>query len=273
METFTLTGLRDGIPMSEVFLTLGQPQQPAAHPGDTMSQISEPMIDLVDRVARALPRGTRMQFATVERAPRLQSRVDAGSATQALIESARKQRLEHGSPFWQALFQAGGAQDDGVPVEIVQAALYHQSPSADDELTLTAGIDSPSTLSQLAASVDDDDVLMLTSRVLKPDGHEAHVPLLDFSIKSRLPGARISALRAARALNVPGELTSTGRSFHFFGLALVSEREWRQHMARALLLAPITDDRWIAHQLLAGYASLRISGSDKGEAPVPLGPI
>jgi hypothetical protein len=259
--------------MSEVVLTLSRPQLPAAHPGDTMSQISEPMLDLVDRIASALPRGTRMQFATVERAPRLQNRVDAGSDTQVLIESARKQRLEHGSPFWQALFHAGGAQDDGVPDEIIQAALYHQSPSADDELTLTAGIDSPSTLLRLAASVDENDVLMLTLRVLKPDGLEAHIPLLDFSIKSRLQGARISALRAARALNVPGELTSTGRSFHYFGLALVSEREWRQYMARALLLAPITDERWIAHQLLAGYASLRISGSDKGESPVPLGTI
>lgn len=49
-----------------------------------------------------------------------------------------------------------------MPDDIFQAALYHQSPSADDELTLTAGIDSPSTLSQLAASVDDDDVLMLS---------------------------------------------------------------------------------------------------------------
>lgn len=55
-----------------------------------MSQISGPMLDLVDRVAHALPRGTRMQFATVERAPRLQNRVEAGSATQTLIESARK---------------------------------------------------------------------------------------------------------------------------------------------------------------------------------------
>ena len=93
------------------------------------------------------------------------------------------------------------------------------------------------------------------------------------SMKSRLPGAESSIVRASRALGIAGELSSTGRSCHSFGLESVSEREWRQFMARALLLAPITDERWIAHQLLTGYASLRVSTSDKGEAPVPLGSV
>ncbi|SMQ71915.1 hypothetical protein [Agreia sp. VKM Ac-1783] len=238
-----------------------------------MPTISDPMQALIRRIASQLPTGTRLQFATVTRAPRLQHRVSAGDAAKTLIENARNERLANGTPFWHALFLAGADTDDGVPQEILEAAQYHQYPDATRDLQLAVGADTLERLGKLADGLPENDVLMLTSLVTFPDGVRAHFPMLDFSLKSRLPGAQATVTRSIQALGVNGELTSTGRSFHLFGLESVSESDWRDFMARALLLSPVTDERWIAHQLLAGYASLRISSSDKGEAPIPLGAV
>lgn len=235
--------------------------------------ISEPMRELIGRITTRLPVGTAVQFATVGRAPRLQRRVDARSAAQELIEVARQERMERGTPFWHALFYAGARLQGGVPDEIFESAFYHQRPSTDDTLRLVVEHQGIDDVAALERQLGTDEVLMLTSRVVLPDGQQAHLPLLDFSLKAHLPGAHLSVAAAARALGEHGELTATGRSFHFFGQMPLADDKWRAFMAKALLLSPITDERWIAHQLLAGYASLRISASDKGDAPTPLGPV
>lgn len=57
-------------------------------------------------------------------------------------------------------------------------------------------------------------------------------------------------------------LYNSGRSYHVYALALLTEREWVQLMGRLLLLnlpgeEPRVDARWIGHRLLAGYGALR----------------
>ncbi|WP_291045727.1 hypothetical protein [Herbiconiux sp.] len=229
------------------------------------------MQSLLSRVIADLPEGTRLQFATVARAPRLQNRVDASVEAQRLIEAAQAERLTNGTPFWHALFRAGARGEMGVPEEILDAAQYHQHPVATEALQVVVGAKSNDRILKLSDNLKATDVLMLTSRLVLPSGSIAHLPMLDFSVKARLPGARGTVSRSVSSLRVSGELTSTGRSFHLFGRRSMSEADWRDFMARALLLSPITDERWIAHQLVAGYASLRVSRSDKGEAPIPLG--
>lgn len=238
-----------------------------------MSVISKPMRELVGRIAASYPHGSRLQFAVVGRAPSLQQRVAASSDAQELIQVARDERMLTGVPFWQALFFNGASGEEGVPAEILDAAFYHQKPAVSDELSLQIGGDLSYTLEAFALGLGDDEVLMLTSRVTLADGAQMHIPMLDFSLKARLQGADVTVRRAGKALGVPGELSSTGRSYHFFGLQGMGEEAWRNFMARALLLAPITDERWIAHQLIAGYAGLRVSASDKGAAPVPIGTV
>jgi hypothetical protein len=89
-----------------------------------------------------------------------------------------------------------------------------------------------------------------------------HVPLIDF--KGELNDRQIELgvnfldeFRCSRAA-----IFSSGRSYHLYANALLSDKEWVNFMGRILLINPpggpeIVDSRWIGHRLLAGYASLR----------------
>src|SRR3989344_1656377 len=108
------------------------------------------------------------------------------------------------------------------------------------------------------------EALSVVSRVRTEYGY-CHIPLLDMD----LPIAEASADEAeevARGLGInSGAIVDSGKSYHFWGLDLLSENQWRTFMYRALLLDRV-DSRWIGHRLIDGHASLRIS-QKRGVAP------
>jgi hypothetical protein len=63
-----------------------------------------------------------------------------------------------------------------------------------------------------------------------------------------------------------GIVLSSGRSFHYYGLRLLPERAWMAFTSRALLAAPIVDARYVAHRLLEGMATLRLTASENKPA-------
>jgi len=89
-----------------------------------------------------------------------------------------------------------------------------------------------------------------------------HVPMIDFKgdmgdRQIDLGLGLLNDFRCSRAA-----IFSSGRSYHLYAFALLSEKEWIGFMGRALLLNPpdgpdLVDTRWIGHRLLAGYSSLR----------------
>ena len=52
---------------------------------------------------------------------------------------------------------------------------------------------------------------------------------------------------------------ATNRSFHSIGLVLKRGAEFKKILANSLLFAPIVDNAYIAHQLIEGEATIRIS--------------
>ena len=108
------------------------------------------------------------------------------------------------------------------------------------------------------------EALSVVSRVRTEYGY-CHIPLLDMD----LPIAEASAAEAeevARGLGInSGAIVDSGKSYHFWGLDLLSENQWLTFMSRALLLDRV-DSRWIGHRLIDGHASLRIS-QKRGVAP------
>jgi hypothetical protein len=212
-----------------------------------------------------------IEVAFMPRAPRVQRRANGGPETDQLIERARAIRLEEGIPFWHALFLEGEKLPAGVPRAIVESALYHQDVDTRSERRLTVSGNLSADIQAVIDECPPDEMVVLTSRVTTAQGENRHIPMLDFSSKSSIPGAEPSVRNAVQVLGQDGLLVSSGRSYHFFGDSLLDENEFRDFLARALLLAPITDDRWIAHQLISGFCCLRVSDSDKGLAPVSLG--
>ncbi|WAB80798.1 hypothetical protein OVN18_09490 [Microcella daejeonensis] len=222
---------------------------------------------MINNILSGVPAGSKVKVSHLQAAPRVQRRVEGAEASEALIAEARTLRTFTGMPFWHALFLAGEQAESGVPDDILRSAMYHQDPADGDVTTLEVGPHTPDDLIALAEKVEGRDVLALTSRVELPTGEERFIPMLDFTSKSDLRGSASTVASAARVLGAPGFLAASGRSFHFYGSQLMERAEQTNFWARALLLTPIVDERWIAHQLRQGEGALRISPNERGQVP------
>lgn len=111
------------------------------------------------------------------------------------------------------------------------------------------------------------EALALYSRCQNTNMRELHIPMMDFRVKSGEANAHhLSLLSAAlqRLGQRQGVLLDSGNSYHYYGLELLTQSQWRRFMAACLLLDPLVDVRYIAHRMLAGKASLRLNEiSDK----------
>lgn len=93
-------------------------------------------------------------------------------------------------------------------------------------------------------------------------GKIRHIPMIDFKA-SRIEACEIGGLAALRKEFGIDQafFYSSGRSYHMYGLMLLTQQEWLRFMYRLLLLnddeAECVDGRWVAHRLLAGYSALR----------------
>ncbi len=109
------------------------------------------------------------------------------------------------------------------------------------------------------------EALTVLSRVRTRQGY-FHIPLLDMDLPINEAGPN-DAEEAVRGLGIQhGAILNSGKSYHFWGLELLSEVEWKTFMYRALLLDRV-DSRWIGHRLLDGHANLRIS-QKRGQVPI-----
>jgi hypothetical protein len=111
-------------------------------------------------------------------------------------------------------------------------------------------------------------VLGLRSRCKRVDGSVAHIPMMDFRAPVG-PQGRDAVLASLRGLGLSHAVVlESGRSYHAYGWELMDPDSWVEFMARCVLLAPLTDVRYIGHRLLAGTAVLRLtSGAGKPTAP------
>lgn len=229
--------------------------------------IRSEVVDLTKVILSTVPNGSTIRVTRISGAPRVQRRVQGAARSEALIEEARELRTSSGIPFWHALFLVGETSASGVPTPILQSALYHQDPADGEIIPIIVNSATPETLADLTRGLEGRDSLALLSHVTSPVGEERFIPMLDFTSKSSRPGSAATVRSAVEALETRGTLFSSARSYHFYGAKLVSKEEQLNFWARALLLTPIVDERWIAHQIRAQVGALRISANEKGVVP------
>jgi hypothetical protein len=183
-------------------------------------------------------------------APKVQARLrDPTAGEKRLIELAQHRKRNQKIRFWDALLLE--MQECSLPMErLVREALYHQVN--DDYIPID-----PGHIRQVFDRFDNE-MVALNSRVELRDNKFAHIPLLDF--KSPFHEAT-SALVATciEALDLKGFLICSGKSYHFIGKKLLEEEELIDILAKFILMHPIADHVWAAHQLLERSASLRIT--------------
>ena len=106
----------------------------------------------------------------------------------------------------------------------------------------------------------------LNSRVRLFDYVEAHIILVDFSISVSVEHTKVVKESLSYLGITHGYILDSGSSYHFIGSDIVSDSEYKRLLCHAYLLSPITDGRWIAHQLIEGSCNLRV-GAKKGHVP------
>lgn len=94
----------------------------------------------------------------------------------------------------------------------------------------------------------------------------AHIPMLDFHIPVSHKGAKIVTMVGGLLTSGPGYILNSGKSYHYISKTLLTENGLMDFLGRAILYGPITDVRWIAHQIIERSCTLRI-GKKNGVKP------
>lgn len=176
-----------------------------------------------------------------------------------LTAKARAEYRNRGFGFWDFLFEGLPSATPDTREGILERAIRHNDGPHRQNLST----------SEFAANLKSGryrdlprrELIALSSRV--SGDAELHLPMLDFAIESNAENLPV-VLQALQLLGVDGFLYDSGNSYQLIGQSSVTADELRVVLARAQLLAPITDHRWIAHQFISGECSLRVSTEDGG---------
>jgi len=104
-------------------------------------------------------------------------------------------------------------------------------------------------------------VLAIMSEVRVEKNRILHIPMMDLAQKEDREKLLADAIYFFKHKGYRGAILSSGRSFHFYGVSLIDQREWEEFMGYCGL-SELCDGRYIAYQLINGYSSLRVSFCD-----------
>jgi hypothetical protein len=111
--------------------------------------------------------------------------------------------------------------------------------------------------------------LALGSKCELRDGTWGHIPMMDFHCE---PSPEHLALAGAALIEMGqlrGAIVNSGGSYHYYGFDVIKgHTAWTDFIGNCLLLTSYTDTRYIAHRLINGACSLRITAS-KGKPKNP----
>jgi hypothetical protein len=207
-----------------------------------------------------------LRFKIYGPTPLLEERISesADPAVLEIIERAgelRKQWSEMTGTqlaFWDSI--SASSLIDSAADRLIEEAVRHDPKSLTEEVLVESL--SVQRMQELAESHNTaENVMALYSSCSLESGSFAHLPMMDFR---GAPSERHLA-RIKKGLHsieqTRGAILASGRSYHFYGFDLLTEHQWLAFMGRCLLLAPLTDSRYIAHRLIEGEAALRLTRS------------
>ncbi len=224
-------------------------------------------LNILEEIASANPAISEFSFSTLDPAPLLQERSTLSTLDNQVAEAALALRRELKLPFWDGALLSCSNQDE-VPAGILRGASFHQS--LEGKCThIKADAVSVDLLSELSTSACiANKILAVNSTLKKFDGSISHLPLIDFHVSSS-PTNTILVSNLLSHMGLCGWLLGSGKSYHFYGAKLLSKDELISFLGRFLLFSPIVDRSWIAHQLIEGCCTLRISPRPEyGSSPI-----
>jgi hypothetical protein len=188
--------------------------------------------------------------------PLAQTRLAGDDLSNQILTQGLELRASRGTPFWDAvLISCFGRGRASLPV--LKQAQFHNSSRRD--IQVEADRWNAHQWTQLLNEVASGRMLVFSSRVILRNGEIRHIPMLDFHCPATAKNEELAELAAGLLDTGGGFLLESGDSYHFYGRALFDEEALVSFLGRALLLAPVIDRAWIAHQLIERVCGLRIS--------------
>ncbi len=123
-------------------------------------------------------------------------------------------------------------------------------------------------LKALAQGLRGRQLVGVVSRVPLAGGGSRHIPMMDFMCAPSATNLEVLPRLFREIGQERGYLLESGRSYHYYGVELLTEEEWRVFLGKCLLMFGYVDDRYIGHQLVDGHCVLRLS-SGKLKPSVP----
>lgn len=221
-----------------------------------MYPIDKPAESAYRALVRQLPQVTSLFVVPYRSAPDYERRIIGSSRVDEILHRSRNRRAEQGTPFWDAVILEAMAIG---PIEeiILDGALYHQSLGE----TLLEVSRRDVLGSGIVAIVERAGIpypWAVLSKVRTEGGGENHLPMLDF--RCSISEVNLMSLQrvAGRLLDCPWVLIESEHSYHLLGAKLMSDRGLTEFLGRAILLGPLVDRNYAAHQLINGSAALRV---------------
>lgn len=223
-----------------------------------MYKIKKPAEIAYQAIVRQLPEISSLFVAPYRIPPKYEDRVLGQAGDKQLLIKARDHRDKLKIPFWDAVITEAMAIG---PINelIIDGILYHQNINENvyeihRSDILCAGI---------VKSIDKAGIKYpwaVLSRVRTKHGKELHVPMLDF--RCQVSEFNLISLQriAHQLLNCPWVIIESDMSYHLVGASLINYKEFSAFLGKAVLLGPLVDRNYIAHQLINGCAGLRIVG-------------
>lgn len=195
---------------------------------------------------------------------RMQDRIAMKETERRLVEHANHMRRGTGVPFWEAVFATCSIEGE-CPDSIVTAALFHNGQGVQRSVSRRQIGDG--LLEQ--ATANSSGVVALGSKVIRKDGVRGQLNFLDFHCSVSEQSQTLVHCVCRRLMPYGFIVLDSGGSYHACSVKMVSDEERIRTLAAAVLLSPLVDARYAAHQLLQESSSLRVShGGSFGKIPV-----
>jgi len=152
----------------------------------------------------------------------------------------------------------------------VTRMIHHGNPDLEERIILNREEITPKNLNIIADALSERRALSVCSIVKCSDRAEIfHIPMMDFRCEAS-PENLEKIKEFLTIIGQRGIILASGRSYHFYGVELLSEKNWLNFLGKCLLFIDpkdpnyiYTDPRYIGHRLMDGYAMLRISKEPK----------
>jgi len=187
----------------------------------------------------------------------LQERIDLTIEERTLIAASLELKEALHLPFWDCLLRE--CMDRSVAHTRLFVEAQHHQTNKNEGITIETARVSAEQLRELASGIRGENMLAISSLVSCSDGGQKHIPMLDLHCRVSHQNQDIVE-EVVNLLDIGGGyILESGKSYHFYGVRLLSTDDLSSFLARALLFGPIVDRAWIAHQMIETSCALRIS--------------